>query len=115
MGRSPNIVFKPSMRMSLAFALMFTLTCKLSGMTHAADNYPTRPLRMIHGFIAGGNVDITARLLATQLTDRLAQQVIVDGRPGAGGTNGAAIVAKAEPDGYHGEFVLARNGDGETS
>lgn len=104
MGRSRNIVFKPSIRVSFALALTLTLTLTLaytsSGMTHAADNYPTRPLRMVHGFIAGGNVDITARLLATQLTDRLAQQVIVDGRPGAGGTNGAAIVAKAEPDGY---------------
>jgi len=73
----------------------------MAGTAHAADaKYPTRPLRMIHGFIAGGNVDITARLIATQLTDMLGQQVIVDGRPGAGGTNGAAIVAKAEPDGY---------------
>jgi tripartite-type tricarboxylate transporter receptor subunit TctC len=57
-------------------------------------------MRMIHGFVPGGNVDITARLIAGQMTNMLGQQVIVDGRPGAGGTNGAAIVAKGEPDGY---------------
>ena len=66
----------------------------------SADKYPTRPVRMLHGFISGGNVDITARLLAAQMTDMLGQQVIVDGRPGAGGTTGAAIVAKSDPDGY---------------
>ena len=55
---------------------------------------------MLHGFISGGNVDITARLLAAQMTDLLGQQVIVDGRPGAGGTTGASIVAKSDPDGY---------------
>jgi tripartite-type tricarboxylate transporter receptor subunit TctC len=62
--------------------------------------WPARPMRMIHGFISGGAVDITARLVAAGMTDLLRQQVIVDGRPGAGGTVGAAIVARAEPDGY---------------
>jgi tripartite-type tricarboxylate transporter receptor subunit TctC len=55
---------------------------------------------MIHGFIPGGSVDITARLVATHMTEALGQQVIVDGRPGAGGTTGASIVAKSAPDGY---------------
>ncbi|HTD91104.1 MAG TPA: tripartite tricarboxylate transporter substrate binding protein, partial [Burkholderiales bacterium] len=51
----------------------------------AADvRWPVRPIRMIHGFIAGGNVDITARLLAAQMGEMYGQQVIVDGRPGAG-------------------------------
>ena len=62
--------------------------------------WPSKPVRMLHGFIAGGSVDITARLLAAQMTELLGQQVIVDGRPGAGGTTGASIVAKSEPDGY---------------
>lgn len=70
---------------------------------HAAQgpaDWPSRPVRMIHGFISGGAVDITARLVAAGMTDLLGQQVIVDGRPGAGGTVGASIVARAEPDGY---------------
>ena len=66
----------------------------------SAGHWPTRPLRLLHGFTSGGSVDITARLLAAQMTAALGQQVIVDGRPGAGGTTGAAIVAKSEADGY---------------
>ena len=85
---------------SLSIVFRTLLLAALCSSAQAADTYPARPLRMIHGFISGGNVDITARLIATQLAERVNQQVIVDGRPGAGGTNGAAIVAKAEPDAY---------------
>jgi tripartite-type tricarboxylate transporter receptor subunit TctC len=66
----------------------------------AQDRWPNRPIRFVHGFPPGGSVDITARLLATRMAETLGQPVIVDGRPGAGGTTGAAIVAKSEPDGY---------------
>jgi tripartite-type tricarboxylate transporter receptor subunit TctC len=66
----------------------------------AAQNWPTRPVRLVHGFIPGGSVDITARLLAAHMSDALGQQVIVDGRPGAGGTTGASIVSRSTPDGY---------------
>jgi tripartite-type tricarboxylate transporter receptor subunit TctC len=71
-----------------------------NAQTGADAGWPARPVRMIHGFISGGAVDITARLVAAGMTDSLRQQVIVDGRPGAGGTVGAAIVSRAEPDGY---------------
>lgn len=57
-------------------------------------------MRLVHGFISGGSVDITARLLATHMAEAFGQPVIVDGRPGAGGTTGASIVAKSTPDGY---------------
>ena len=66
----------------------------------AQERWPTRPVRFIHGFPPGGSVDITARLLAAPMTEMFGQQVIVDGRPGAGGTTGASIVARSEPDGY---------------
>ena len=66
----------------------------------AQERWPAKPVRFIHGFPPGGSVDITARLLAAQMTEMFNQQVIVDGRPGAGGTTGAHIVAKADPDGY---------------
>jgi tripartite-type tricarboxylate transporter receptor subunit TctC len=66
----------------------------------AQDRWPTRPIRFVHGFPPGGSVDITARLLAARMAETLGQPVIVDGRPGAGGTTGAAIVAKSAPDGY---------------
>jgi tripartite-type tricarboxylate transporter receptor subunit TctC len=85
-------------RLSLAGALLAAATGALA--QSAADKWPTRPVRMVHGFTSGGSVDITARLLAQHMTEALSQQVIVDGRPGAGGTTGASIVAKSTPDGY---------------
>jgi len=66
----------------------------------AQDNWPTRPLRIIHGFGGGGPVDLLARMLAPVLSERLGQPVQVEGKPGAGGTLGAAYVAKSDPDGY---------------
>lgn len=71
----------------------------IAGPAHA-QAWPVKPIRMVHGFISGGSVDITARLLAAPMAEKLGQQMIVDGRPGAGGTVGAAIVARGEPDGY---------------
>lgn len=65
-----------------------------------AQAYPVKPVRMLHGFTAGGAVDINARLIAGPMAELLGQQVIVDGRPGAGGTTAAAAIARTEPDGY---------------
>ena len=62
--------------------------------------YPNRPIRMVVGFSAGGGPDVAARLMAPKLTALLGQQVIVDNRPGAGGSIGEAIVAGAPADGY---------------
>jgi tripartite-type tricarboxylate transporter receptor subunit TctC len=66
----------------------------------AAKDYPRKPIRIIIGFTPGGGPDITARYIAQKLTESLKQQVIVDNRPGAGGTVGANLVANANPDGY---------------
>jgi tripartite-type tricarboxylate transporter receptor subunit TctC len=66
----------------------------------AAQDYPSKPIRIYHGFTPGGPVDIIARLMAQAFTDHFRQQAIVEGKPGAGGTIGAGFVAKAEPDGY---------------
>lgn len=65
-----------------------------------ADNWPTRPVRLVVPYAAGGNADATARAFATQLSERLGQQVLVDNRPGGGGTIGATAVAKSPADGY---------------
>lgn len=66
----------------------------------AQPGWPEHPIKLVVPYPAGGNADSTARLLATQLSQRLGQQVVVDNRPGGGGTIGAALVAKAPADGY---------------
>src|SRR5688572_22838319 len=71
----------------------------VAGAVSAAD-YPSRPVRVVIGFTPGGTPDITARLIGVKLSESLGQQVIVDNRPGAGGTIGAKLVAEANPDGH---------------
>src|SRR5438876_2878972 len=68
--------------------------------TVAQDDYPNRPLRIVVGFTPGGGPDITARHIAQRLGESLKQQVIVENRPGAGGTVAAGMVARAPADGY---------------
>jgi len=65
-----------------------------------AQAYPTKPLRLIVPFPPAGATDILSRELARQLSERLKQQVVVDNKPGAGGTLGSDLAAKAAPDGY---------------
>jgi len=63
-------------------------------------DYPTRPVRFIVGFPAGTGPDITGRVIAEALSERFAQQFVVDNRPGAGGSVAVEVVATAQPDGY---------------
>lgn len=65
-----------------------------------AEDYPTRPVRIVAGFAAGGGVDITARLIGQWLNERLGQSFVVENRTGAGGNIGTEAVVGAAPDGY---------------
>lgn len=75
------------------------------GTGKAAETYPTRPIRVIVGFPAGGAADILARIVGSKLADTWGQNVVIDNRPGAGSTLGAEITAKSAPDGYTLMFV----------
>src|SRR3989440_3770466 len=66
----------------------------------SAQNYPSKPVRMVVGFPPGGGTDVVARILAPRMSELLGQPVVIDNRPGATGTVAAGQVAKAPPDGY---------------
>src|SRR4051812_38375618 len=82
---------------SLALTLAMALT---AAAAHAQTAWPTTPIRMLVGFAAGGSTDVTARIIAQALSERLGQPVIVENRGGAGGNIAAEAAAKADPDGY---------------
>jgi tripartite-type tricarboxylate transporter receptor subunit TctC len=67
----------------------------------AAQSWPSRPLRLVAPYAAGGPIDISARLLAAKLQDSLGQPVVVENRPGAGGNIGVDLIAKGPADGYN--------------
>ena len=72
----------------------------LAATTAAAQTFPSKPIRLIVPYAAGGGTDISARAIAQQVSESVGQPVIVDNRPGAGTLLGTALVAKAAPDGY---------------
>jgi tripartite-type tricarboxylate transporter receptor subunit TctC len=66
----------------------------------AAEKYPSKPIRLLVPFAAGGGSDILSRLIAPQVSKEFGQHIVVDNRPGAGGKLGAGIAVESEPDGY---------------
>ena len=87
---------------SLLPMLCLTITVQLAGAQSpvARDAYPSKPIKFIVTYPAGGGNDIIARLLASRMTESMGQPVLVENRAGAGGTIGATIAAKSPADGY---------------
>ena len=81
-------------------ACLALLLLSVSSVALGAEAYPNKPIRMILPVAPSGGSDITARTMNPKLIEYLGQQVIIDNRPGAGGTNGMVLAARAAPDGY---------------
>src|SRR6188508_3286302 len=81
--------------------LAVVVLCLAGALTPvSAQNWPTRPIRVIIPLTAGAATDIMARAVFDQVSQQVGQPFIIENRPGAGNTIGMAAVAKAEPDGY---------------
>jgi tripartite-type tricarboxylate transporter receptor subunit TctC len=87
-------------RASVLRAAMACAALLLCSSAVVAQSWPARPVHLIVPFPVGGGTDLVARLIATRLSTAIGQPIVVENRPGAGGTIGAGAVAKAAPDGY---------------
>ena len=84
----------------LAFGGLVAALALAIAAVHAEGEYPSKPVRMVVPFAAGGPTDIVARLMGAKMGELLGQQFVIEDRTGAGGNIGADVVAKAPPDGY---------------
>ncbi len=76
------------------------LAVAAGGVLAQAASYPSKPIRLVVGFAAGGGTDLLGRMMAVKMSESLGQPMIVENKPGAGGTIAAEFVAKSAPDGY---------------
>src|SRR4051794_23044715 len=94
---------KINIRLALAAAMIAPIAspvCAQTASTGSGHAYPSKPVRMLVAFPAGGSADIVARIVGQKLTESLGQQDVIDNRPGAGGNLAFEALAKADPDGY---------------
>jgi tripartite-type tricarboxylate transporter receptor subunit TctC len=84
----------------ITFGGLALIAVALASMDASAQSYPSRPIHLVVPFPAGGNTDIYARAIAQKLGELLGQRVLIDNRPGAGGSIGGQFVARSAPDGY---------------
>src|SRR5438105_1477589 len=88
------------MRTTSLFRFFFAACLTLGAGGSLAQGFPSKPVRLIVPFPAGGGSDVVGRILGQKLSERLGQQIVVDNRPGAGGSIGTEQAVRAAPDGY---------------
>jgi len=86
--------------MKAAWKALIALACVAHSLSCAAQAYPDKPIKIYHGFAAGGGADVLLRTILPELSANLGQQIVVEYRPGAGGNIAMEAVARAAPDGY---------------
>jgi tripartite-type tricarboxylate transporter receptor subunit TctC len=96
------------MSRATTLAALAALQLVISSGESSAQTWRTRPVTMVVTFAAGSGDDVLARIISPRLSELLGQQVVIENIGGAGGMNGAARVAKADPNGY--QFVLGGTG-----
>src|SRR5262245_36746335 len=100
---SPEHIFREERmhgRLVGTLAVAAVVTIAIGAPSAAAQTYPTKPVRLVIAFPAGGSIDTLGRILAGKLSEEWGQNVVVENRPGASGNLGAAAAAQAMPDGY---------------
>ena len=90
--------------------LLMAASIGLGTLAAQAQTYPSRPIKVVVPFAAGGPLDLVARTLSDKLSARLKQPFVIENRVGAGGNLGTEVVAKAPPDGYTLGVVLSGRG-----
>src|SRR5215203_610157 len=88
----------PAACLTIAFSVIGMVLSQFTSAT--AQDYPNRPIKFMHGFPPGGNVDIIARLLGNEMSKTLGQSIVVEPKPGVAGSLAAETVARSDPDGY---------------
>src|SRR5271154_456475 len=97
----PNLLIGRGRRLRFTAAMLVAAVALAGAVAPAAaQDYPNRPITLVVPFAPGGSTTIVARLIGDRMAETLGQQIIVDNRPGAGGTLGTRQVAKSAPDGY---------------
>src|SRR5690349_24471339 len=89
-----------NLRMRLLTVVLACLGTAAATLAASAQSYPTRPVRWVVGYPAGGSTDIFARLIGSRLSERLGQQFVIENKPGAGNNIGTEAVVNAPPDGH---------------
>ena len=92
---------------TLAVGFFLAAACTFPAVAQDAENYPTKPIRMIVPYPPAGGTDVVARILADPLSTTLGQPIVIDNRGGAAGNLGTDLAAKAPPDGYTILFTLS--------